>query len=113
MHVIPGEEASEMSDQDAGRRSLSIDQMVEIEERRRPGARAAIERAAARRRLLDQLATARRQAGVTQSAVAAAMGTLQPAIARLETGDADPKLSTMLAYADALGVEWRWQLVPR
>ncbi len=46
---------------------------------------------------------------MSQTAVAAVMGTSQSAVARLETGDVDAKLSTVERYAAALGhkVEWR------
>ena len=35
---------------------------------------------------------------------AALMGTTQPALARLERGEIDPKLSTLERYAEALGL---------
>ena len=48
--------------------------------------------------------TARRQAlGLSQTAVAARMGTSQSAVARLESGATDVRLSTLHRYADALG----------
>src|SRR5215831_17131512 len=42
-----------------------------------------------RRRLVGELAAARRSAGLSQTEVAARMGTSQSAVARLESGDAD------------------------
>jgi transcriptional regulator with XRE-family HTH domain len=48
--------------------------------------------------------SARRQAlGLSQTAVAARMGTSQSAVARLESGAADVRLSTLRRYAEALG----------
>ena len=43
------------------------------------------------------------------------MGTSQSAVARLEAGDVDAKLSTVERYAAALGrrVEWRIAKAPR
>jgi len=62
-----------------------------------------------RRQLLRELAVRREKRGLSQTLVAASMGTSQSAVARLEAGEADPKLSTVERYAAALGhkVEWR------
>ena len=56
-----------------------------------------------RRRLLAELVERRRAAGLTQTEVAARMGTSQPAIARLEAGDVDARVSTVERYAAAVG----------
>ena len=53
----------------------------------------------------DALAQVRRQLGMTQAQVAAAMDTSQPVIARLENGEAVPNLRTLERYCEALGVE--------
>ncbi len=55
------------------------------------------------RRLLRELAARRVEMGLSQKVVAALMGTTQPALARLERGEIDPKLSTLERYAAALG----------
>ncbi|MEK7426580.1 MAG: helix-turn-helix domain-containing protein, partial [Actinomycetota bacterium] len=62
-----------------------------------------------RRELLRELAVRREKLGLSQTAVAARMGTSQSAVARLETGEVDTKLSTIERFAAALGqrVEWR------
>ena len=67
------------------------------------------EAALRRRELLRELGVRREELGLTQTAVAAVMGTSQSAVARLERGDVDAKLSTIERYAAALGqrVEWR------
>lgn len=39
------------------------------------------------------------------------MGTSQSAVARLESGDVDPKASTLARYAAALGRRIEWNLV--
>ena len=50
--------------------------------------------------------TARRQAqGLSQTEVAARMGTSQSAVARLEAGGGDLRLSTLQRYAAALDAE--------
>ncbi len=56
------------------------------------------------RRLLRELASRRVELGLSQKIVAELMGTTQPALARLERGEIDPKLSTLERYAAALGV---------
>jgi DNA-binding XRE family transcriptional regulator len=67
------------------------------------------EAAIRRRELLRELGARREELGLTQTAVAAVMGTSQSAVARLESGDVDAKVSTVERYAAALGqrVEWR------
>jgi phage-related protein len=64
---------------------------------------AMVEDALARRQLLRQLAEDRRAEGLTRTTVAARMGTSESAVARLEGGEADTKLSTLARYAAALG----------
>jgi ribosome-binding protein aMBF1 (putative translation factor) len=68
-----------------------------------------VEAARRRRDLLRQLGAQREKLGLSQTAVAAVMGTSQSAVARLEAGDVDAKLSTVERFAAALGrrVEWR------
>lgn len=64
-----------------------------------------------RRELLRQLATLRREQGLTQVELAERMGTSQGQITRLEAG-ADTRLSTVERYAAALGVKVKWHLEP-
>ena len=61
------------------------------------------EMAAKRRAVTDELAERRQRLGLSQTQVAARMGTSQSAVARLESGDADVRLSTLERYAAALG----------
>lgn len=60
---------------------------------------------AAARRVVDELATVRRQQGLSQTVVAARMGTSQSVVARLEAGVADVRVSTLSRYAAAVGGE--------
>jgi predicted transcriptional regulator len=80
------------------------------EERRRsvfPGFSELSER---RRALTGELVERRRVLGLSQTEVAARMGTSQSAVARLESGDADVKLSTIERYVEALGDQLDWHL---
>ena len=65
-----------------------------------------------RRRLVADLTQQRRSAGLSQTEVAARMGTSQSAVARLETGDADVRVSTLERYAAAIGSQLAWQARP-
>ena len=65
---------------------------------------------AERRRLVGELAEQRRSAGLSQTEVAARMGTSQSAVARLEAGDVDVRASTLERYAAAIGSRITWRL---
>jgi DNA-binding XRE family transcriptional regulator len=65
---------------------------------------------AERRRLVAGLAAQRQSAGLSQTEVAARMGTSQSAVARLETGEADLRVSTLERYAAAIGSQISWQV---
>ena len=65
---------------------------------------------AERRRLVTDLTTQRRAAGLSQTEIAARMRTSQSAIARLEAGDADIRISTLERYAAAVGSHIAWQV---
>lgn len=58
---------------------------------------------AERRRLAGELVARRQVLGLSQTEVAARMGTSQSAVARLESGAADVRLSTLQRYVAALG----------
>src|SRR5215467_9171642 len=64
---------------------------------------------AERRRFVAELTAQRRSAGLSQTEVAARMGTSQSAVARLEAGDADVRVSTLERYAAAIGSQLAWQ----
>ncbi|HVC22802.1 MAG TPA: helix-turn-helix domain-containing protein [Candidatus Dormibacteraeota bacterium] len=69
---------------------------------------------AGRRRTLASDLTARRVGlGLSQTEVAARMGTSQSAVARLESGSADIRLSTLERYAAALDQRLEWRLQAR
>ncbi len=66
--------------------------------------------------LLDELLRARRRAGLTQAEVAKRMGTMTPAIARLEGGGGSkghsPSVATLRKYAKAVGCDLQIKLRP-
>lgn len=59
-----------------------------------------------------QLAEHRRAAGMSQTEIAARMRTSQSAVARLEAGQGDIRLSTLRRYADALGHQLQFGVRP-
>jgi predicted transcriptional regulator len=63
-----------------------------------------------RRRLLAALLDRRAALGLSQTEVAARMGTSQSAVARLGSQQADLRLSTLERYAAALGQRIDWRL---
>jgi transcriptional regulator with XRE-family HTH domain len=65
---------------------------------------------ARRKELAGELVTLRQAAGLSQTEVAARMGTSQSAVARLESGQGDLRLSSLERYANALGRTLDWKL---
>lgn len=57
------------------------------------------------------LTAARRRAGLSQRELAERTGVAQPTIARIERGQADPRVSTMTTLLAACG--WRVEPIPR
>jgi ribosome-binding protein aMBF1 (putative translation factor) len=66
--------------------------------------------AAERASLVQDLVAQRRAVGLSQTAVAARMGTSQSAVARLESGATDVRASTLERYAAAIGGEITWKV---
>lgn len=71
---------------------------------------ARIDAALRRREFLRTLADERRARGLPRTVIAARMGTSEAAVARLEAGEVDPRLSTIERFADALGKRLEWHL---
>jgi len=70
-----------------------------------------LQRAVERRRaLMSELAAKRRELGLSQTTVAARMGTSQSTVARLESAADDVRLSSIERYADAVGHEIAWRV---
>ena len=66
-----------------------------------------------RRLLVTELVARRRELGLSQTEVAAQMGTSQSAVARLESGAPDVRLTTLERYAAAVGHRLDWRLQAR
>ncbi len=60
-----------------------------------------------------QVATRRRELGLSQLDLARLTGTTQSAVARLEAGKRPPRIDTLLRIADALDAELAVELRPR
>jgi ribosome-binding protein aMBF1 (putative translation factor) len=102
MSVRGEAEPEEASETEAGQRPLPmLPGFREIALRRMAGER---------RRLVAELAAQRQSAGLSQTQVAARMGTSQSAVARIEAGDADVRASTLERYAAAVGSHLSWRL---
>ena len=66
-----------------------------------------------RRQVVAELTQERQRLGLSQTEVAARMQTSQSAVARLEAGGGDLRLSTLQRYAAALGRDLQWRLARR
>ncbi len=88
-----------------------LDEMIEESTKRNPEFLSLMEEARQRRALLDTLADIRNGARISQSTIAKRIKTSQPAIARLEAGTVDPRLSTIQRYAASVGKRIEWTLV--
>lgn len=96
----------------AGGKADFLDEIIGERRAKNPAFQAIVDVALERRRMLRQLAEDRLALGLSQTAVAAQMGTSQSAIARIESGKADVKLSTLERYAATLGRRVEWRVAP-
>ena len=105
-------ETSETAETPAGEPGVRLPVMPGFREmalRRMPDEQAAL-MAEDRTRLVRELAEQRQAAGLSQTEIAARMGTSQSAVARLESGTADVRASTLERYAAAVGRQITWKL---
>jgi ribosome-binding protein aMBF1 (putative translation factor) len=82
-----------------------LDEVVRERAKRNPEFPKMVDAALRARRLVRSLAARRQKLGLSQTVVAARMGTSQSAVARLESGEVDPRISTVERYALVLGEE--------
>ncbi len=80
-----------------------LDELIDELSERDPAFEASLADARARTSLLKALVRTRKNADLTQHAVAERMGTTQSAVSEFEGGTADPRLSTLQRYARAVG----------
>jgi predicted transcriptional regulator len=85
----------------------------EAELLKRPGIREAYEDLQPKYDLVRVLIKRRIDLGISQQNLAAMIGTKQPAISRLESGDNNSTLGTLTRVADALGLEVRLSLTQK
>lgn len=72
---------------------------------KRPEVRALYDVRQVRTEWIARVINARAAKGWTQTDLARAIGIQQPAIAKLESGERDPRLSTMVSVCQALGID--------
>lgn len=89
----------------------ALAEMIAEATARNPDFPALMEEARRRSDLIDALVAFRRQAQVTQQDIAQRMATSQAAVARMEAGDVDPRLSTIQRYAASMGKRVTWHIV--
>jgi transcriptional regulator with XRE-family HTH domain len=87
-----------------------LTEMIAERTKANPDFPALVDAALNRRELLRTLAAERQAAGITQTELAAALGTSQAQVARLESGNADAKLSTISRLAAVLGKTIEFQV---
>lgn len=87
-----------------------LDELVDERSASNPAFPQMVEAAYERRRLLRALAARREELGLSQTQVAARMGTSQSSVARLESGEADARLLTIERFSAAVDVQLHWSL---
>jgi DNA-binding phage protein len=90
-----------------------LDEIIEDGTRENPDFPVLVDAAHDRMSLMFRLGELRREAGLSQTVVAAKMGTSQGQLARLEMAESDPRMSTLDRLAVALGYRLEWRLVRR
>lgn len=86
-----------------------VDEIVTERTRRNPAFPDLVAEATRRRELARRLAEQRRANGLSQTIVAARMGTAASVVSKLESG-ADVKLSTLQRYCSAVGGDLSFEL---
>lgn len=92
------------------RRKDALDEMIAERSETNPKFARLLQAATARRKLARRLAKQREDRGLTQTFVAAKMGTSAAVVSRLESG-ADFQMSTLEKYALALGAQVSVKLI--
>ncbi len=82
-----------------------LDELVAERSARNPAFKRLVDEAEFRRAAARKLAARREKKGLSQTLVAAMMGTSASVVSKLEAG-ADVKLSTLVRYCQAIGAGW-------
>ena len=96
----------------ASARRDDLDRMIARRTALNPEFPALVSAARDRRRLLRALVAERERRQISQQLVARSMQTSQPAIARIESGAVDVRLSTIDRYAAAVGKRVQYKIAP-
>lgn len=89
-----------------------LDEQIAQRTAENPEFPALVEAALRRRELLRALAALRKAQGESQRALAAAIGSSQSSLARIESAESDVRLSTVERIASRLGYQVEWRLIP-
>jgi uncharacterized protein (DUF3084 family) len=89
-----------------------LDEVIEESTSKNPDFPQLMEQARRNRELLGTLAAQRRRRKVSQTVVAASMGTSQSSVSTLEKTASDAMVSTVERYAAALGYAVQFHLLP-
>jgi DNA-binding transcriptional regulator YiaG len=84
-----------------------LDELVAARTARSPDFPRLVHEAEFRRKAARELAGQREKLGLSQTVVAAMMGTSASVVSKLEAG-ADVKISTLVRYCQAIGRPWRF-----
>ena len=87
-----------------------LDELIAERTASNPAFPALVAEALRARELVGQLSAARSAQGLSQTVVAARMGSSQSVVARIESGDRDIRLSTLARYAEAVGRRISWSV---
>jgi len=94
----------------ASRSKDELDELIAERAKRNPAFAGMVDEALASRELLRELTQARIEQGLSQTVVAARMGSSQSVVARIEQGDRDVRVSTLARYAAAVGRRIAWSV---
>lgn len=91
---------------------LSSADDVKLEALKNPAVRAEWDRTAVAREVARRVVRYRVEHGLSQTDLSAKLGVSQPYIAKLESGDRAPSLSTLARLAQRLGLEFHIDVTP-
>ena len=87
-----------------------LDELISTRSSPNPAFPEMVDEALRAREVLRELTRARIDQGLSQSVVAARMGSSQSVVVRIERGNRDVRLSTLARYAAAVGRRVNWSV---